>query len=651
MRRKIIFFVVVATIAMLATVFLGPVMNAASNSNPTSEMYAKASLQPSVYSNLNSNSGSNISDILSLDFAKWAIELGMTASQTSNLTQHEITNLFNSFIADSPSDKVLLDELMSKEIAKYQKENSAIGSTLVRSLENGSFNQSHTLIRSQTYGNITIDTYSISSGGGISTAVVSDTMTPNVGWNDGVWEMATINYLYADIYIPILNVWEVIKYGEQDNINTIYAGDDAQTYKNAFVANDNEVSTILDWIGLGSAVGTYIGSSYLATLLTDVGKAFAKAAASLVVIALAAFVITWNEMKDTFNTGLNTLFDDTYANHNDLCDKYLWLDTPLTYYYPNTPLTVASSVKFGGATNDAGNMYYFFNSIYIPIGSIFIAANYSGIAHKITGYLSNGQWGYVAALDQVPATITLSSNAAQIYPQGLVTVTVTAYDSNGNPYACGVPVKVTDTTTNTVKASGITNSNGVFSKVITFNTVETHTLIATGYFGLISSNTVKVDVVSPPSGGGCILNGTLVSVTKGNSIPVQDLKVGENILSYDPLTNSLFQNKVISINVTVASSILDLNHGLLYVSGMKDQPIYTLLPNGTAEWIMVGSLTALDKVLDPLNGTWIQINSIQALSGNFTVFDIVGQKMFNQSGHMRFTYLANEILLDAKTLP
>lgn len=87
---------------------------------------------------------------------------------------------------------------------------------------------------------------------------------------------------------------------------------------------------------------------------------------------------------------------------------------------------------------------------------------------------------------------------------------------------------------------------------------------------------------------------------------------------------------------------------MLYVSGMADQPIYALLPNGTAQWIMVGQLNRSDFIFNPINGTWIHVFSLKIDYGNFTVYEINGDKTFYQDGHSRFTYIANGVLLDKK---
>ncbi len=149
-------------------------------------------------------------------------------------------------------------------------------------------------------------------------------------------------------------------------------------------------------------------------------------------------------------------------------------------------------------------------------------------------------------------------------------------------------------------------------------------------------------------GGGCILNGTLVTVSWNRYLPVQDLSVGDRVLSYDPLTGHFINNRITAINVTEVHSILSINNGLLYVSGLTDQPIYVLTPNGTAQWIMAGNLSTSDYILDPQMGIWVPVFSLQVEYGNYTVYDLHGEKMFYQSGYMRFTYMANGLLLDRK---
>ncbi len=151
--------------------------------------------------------------------------------------------------------------------------------------------------------------------------------------------------------------------------------------------------------------------------------------------------------------------------------------------------------------------------------------------------------------------------------------------------------------------------------------------------------------------GGCVLYGTQISTSQGHSVPVQNLQVGDKILSYDPVTSKFVRDRVTSINVTHVTSLIDINNAMLYVSGLHDQPIYVKLPNGNTKWIMVGQLNTSDSLIEPITGKWAPVTSIQLVGGNFTVYDISGSYSFYQGGHARSDYIANGALLDEKLPP
>lgn len=64
---------------------------------------------------------------------------------------------------------------------------------------------------------------------------------------------------------------------------------------------------------------------------------------------------------------------------------------------------------------------------------------------------------------------------------------------------------------------------------------------------------------------------------------MQTLWVGDRVLFYNPLDGNFFENRITNITATEVHSILNIDNGLLYVSGLNDQPIYALFPDGTAE--------------------------------------------------------------------
>ena len=149
-------------------------------------------------------------------------------------------------------------------------------------------------------------------------------------------------------------------------------------------------------------------------------------------------------------------------------------------------------------------------------------------------------------------------------------------------------------------------------------------------------------------GGGCVLYGTLIRLANGTTIPVQRLRPGTKILSYNVQSQSLIVTTVSRVNETNTSTILNINHGLLLISGLNDQPVYAKLQNGTEEWLMVGMLNTTMKLFDPLNSTWINITSLSLQHGSYPVFDVQAAQVFSNGRIVRSDYIANGILVDKK---
>ncbi len=153
--------------------------------------------------------------------------------------------------------------------------------------------------------------------------------------------------------------------------------------------------------------------------------------------------------------------------------------------------------------------------------------------------------------------------------------------------------------------------------------------------------------ISVPSGG-CVLNGTLAYLASGQKVPVQNLSVGEQLLSYNILqtdrasslsTSGLTTGTIKSIMASNVTQIVDINHGLLYVSGMTDQPLFAIAQNGTAMLVMLGNLTVGMMLYDAVNNTFIPVTNITVLSGNFTVYDIVTSSSFAASNQQANNYV------------
>lgn len=178
--------------------------------------------------------------------------------------------------------------------------------------------------------------------------------------------------------------------------------------------------------------------------------------------------------------------------------------------------------------------------------------------------------------------------------------------------------------------------------VYTIYNTESATVDMTSY----GSTYTSYFTVASSSGGGCVLSGTMITLANGSLIPVQDLKVGDHVLSFDVYKDRYVNTKVTSINVTNVTSIVDINNGELYASGLSDQPIYVKLANGEKKFLPLGDVNSTMELYD--NGTWIPLTGFSILNGHFKVFDVNTKKAFRHDGIVVWDYMANGFLLDRK---
>ena len=165
--------------------------------------------------------------------------------------------------------------------------------------------------------------------------------------------------------------------------------------------------------------------------------------------------------------------------------------------------------------------------------------------------------------------------------------------------------------------------------------------VEANYNGLITKADFQIKVLQSSSGGGgggCVAWGTWI-LTPNGYVPVQRLKIGEPILEYNLSTATLQLGFLYGNNKTEVNSVLDINNGLLIVT-LTDQPVY--IKNSTfVGWIRDPiNLTLNDQLFDPVNGTWIQVNSVSILYEHILVFDVVTSSINN--------FIGNGILLDKK---
>jgi hypothetical protein len=136
------------------------------------------------------------------------------------------------------------------------------------------------------------------------------------------------------------------------------------------------------------------------------------------------------------------------------------------------------------------------------------------------------------------------------------------------------------------------------------------------------------------------LYNTNITFANGSTVPVQNLNAGSEILSYNYNTKQ-YENAIISsVSYSNVTNIIDINNGLLYMSGLEDQPMLVKMQDGIIEATTLGMLNSGMQVYLPLLSKWLPVTNIKLLTGNFTVYDI--RTMGNVD------YIANGVLIIPK---
>lgn len=134
------------------------------------------------------------------------------------------------------------------------------------------------------------------------------------------------------------------------------------------------------------------------------------------------------------------------------------------------------------------------------------------------------------------------------------------------------------------------------------------------------------------SGGGCVAEGTSITMDDGSQQPVETLKVGDKVLGYDPESSSFMSQTVQRVMTSKVETILNINEGALRVT-LTDQPIY--IRDGTLEgWVKDPIDIWLGcELYCPIEDQWISIDTLDFELEKTRVYD------FTTNGYQ--TYLAN----------
>ncbi len=154
----------------------------------------------------------------------------------------------------------------------------------------------------------------------------------------------------------------------------------------------------------------------------------------------------------------------------------------------------------------------------------------------------------------------------------------------------------------------------------------------------------------PPS---CFLAGTAITMSDGSSKPIEEIKVGDQVRSFDEITGQFVQGNVVGLRGDDTTEYILLNgttkvtanHRFYVPLSSKAVMMSTRLSSDVygGEWIEIGKLRPGAMLLDQ-NGKLIEIKSIERIKDSAPVFN------FQVSPYP--TYIANGIVVhNRKAIP
>ena len=189
----------------------------------------------------------------------------------------------------------------------------------------------------------------------------------------------------------------------------------------------------------------------------------------------------------------------------------------------------------------------------------------------------------------------------------------------GNPVTLSVPAGGSTIAGFYAQAAGDIYLHGDFTIMIT---------ATSGLLRHVASSALHVDYFAgcPGPSGGSVASGTLITLADYSQIPVQNLKVGDQLLSYD-MTSGQYVNITLTRFVTVQTDNLMIIHTAkgkpLITDQNPAQKLEVMFPNGTWTELSVTELKVGDYLFDASAQAWVLVTRIDYLNGGVhTMYDI-----------------------------
>jgi hypothetical protein len=233
--------------------------------------------------------------------------------------------------------------------------------------------------------------------------------------------------------------------------------------------------------------------------------------------------------------------------------------------------------------------------------------------------------------------VTASPSTLNIWPgaSGTETVTVSPFYGPYNPLslsASGLPSCITSYSFNPTTISPPNGGSSALSISTSSSCTygSTYTVTVTATDGTISqSATFTLSLTCNPcggGGGGSVAAGTLITLADGTQVPVQSLRVGMQLLSYDMATH-----QYVITTITKFVAVMTYNQMVISTSTGKplivdqnpSQKVYVKMPDGTVTLMSVTDLKVGYDLFEPVSQTWVPITAIHYQNGGVhTMYDI-----------------------------
>ena len=146
---------------------------------------------------------------------------------------------------------------------------------------------------------------------------------------------------------------------------------------------------------------------------------------------------------------------------------------------------------------------------------------------------------------------------------------------------------------------------------------------------------------------GSVAAGTLITLANRTQTPVQNLRVGMQLLSYDMTRGEYAITTITRFETVVTYNQMVISTGSgkpLIVDQNPAQKLYAMLPDGTVALVSVTDLRVGYKLFQPLSQTWVSISNIRYQdNGVHSMYDIYTTTPGN--------YIANGYLAPLKDGP